>query len=149
MGMYTTIEDVNLEIVDKEGLIEYIKDANAGKYPYTGEWLHNIDPEDLAESITDNWNDCKIISYWYDELVAVLRDLAVFVNGTIDLRFENNEEAGWIEFSKGICIIHTGQTMWAEERADNFLEEPKATEKNKVDYSMPKELQKRLMLRRI
>ena len=121
MGSYTDVVDSNVEIINLDGLKKFLKNIKDGKYK---EYKDNeyvdaikINGKELDFNGIDGW---KIISYWYDEFVMFLRDLAPFVDGRVDLQFENNEEAGYFEFNDGICTIHTGNMNWSENSPEEF-----------------------------
>ena len=61
----------------------------------------------------------KIISYWYEEFVAFLRDIAVFIDGNVYWDFENDDESGYVEFIDGEVIINTGQMNWQQSKPDD------------------------------
>ena len=143
MGMYTDITDCDVKIVDMVGLVKFLKDIkeeklesykndSARQYPEAVK----IDGEYLDFYEMSGW---KIISYWYDEMVMFLRDVAVFVEGFIYLHFETDDEGGYIEFKDGKCIIHTGVMNWSKTEADEFGKIPE----------MSKELKERLCARNI
>jgi hypothetical protein len=155
MGSYTSVVESNVEIVDKEGLNQFLKDLKSGKYP---EYVENdksssdhgknighyyakavkIEGDELDFSGFDGW---KIISYYYDGFVMFLRDVAAFVEGSVMLEFETPDESGWFEFIEGTCIIHTGETKWNKPiKAQDMMREKKP---------MPDYVKQRLCARKI
>ena len=146
MGSYTSVVDSDVNVIDMERLKKYFEDVKSGKiYKDSPEIKEYIDALEIVEKnntlIFDGWDGWKIISYWYDELCVVLRDIAVFVEGEVNLEFESRDEAGWIQFEDGKCIIHTGQMIWNQWLADSKI--------LKYKFAMPKEVEKRLVLRKI
>ena len=147
IGTYTNVTDSDVEVLDLKGLEEFIKYVKKGKderykgYEYLLEGIQ-IDKQDkityLDFSGMDGW---KIISYWYDEFVMFLKDLALFVEGTVLLEFENTEESGWFEFSEGKCIIHTGITQWITESPESLV--------GKKIKDIPEKFQMRYLARKI
>lgn len=150
MGSYTAIVDENIEIVNPEGLKSYIK-AVLNEEIYKG----NPEIKKYIEAITEpkfadgesiisfyGWDNWKIISYWYSEMVMVLRDLAVFINGNVELEFENNDEAGEIWFEDGNCIIKTAQLQWQYNKPEDILS-------NKELLEMPDKVKESLLARKI
>ena len=156
MGAYTYVTDGIIDVVDMGGLKKFLKDLKGKKLP---EYVQknkiyasaggNDGPE-FAGIITldeknktadfkgmDGW---KIISYWYPLFVQFMRDVAVFVEGEILLDFESNEEGGWIEFTKGKCIIHTSQMIWQESSPEEIRPEIS---------KLSKKLKQRLMARKV
>lgn len=156
MGMYTQIMDGEVDVVDMEGLKKFLKDLKAGKNEdyiqndksysdygtNTGKEYANGVKLDAKNKILDfaGFDGWKIISYWYPLFVQFLRDVAVFLKGNIELQFENNDEGGWIEFTNGECIIHTGTMDWSEFSPKEIRPEIQP---------LNKELKKRLAMRRL
>jgi hypothetical protein len=68
-----------------------------------------------------NWNDLKLISYWYDEQLVFLKCVAKYLEGQVEWDFESNDEAGWVEFKDKECIIHTGQMDWQDWKPEQEL----------------------------
>ena len=153
MGACTSVIDSDVEIVDMDGLKDYIRNCKEGKYShqkdrhalknYAKALKIKVNSFDSIKTLDfygfDGW---KIISYWYDEFLVFLRDIAVFIEGQVMLEFESHDEGGGIEFHNGECIIHTGRMAWSKISADKF-----AAKKN-----MPKmsdEIEERLIARQL
>jgi len=155
MGAYTQIIDGEVEVIDVEGLKKFLKDLKEGKnkdYIVKDKSWSDFGKnrgKQYAEAVEldeknkildfegmDGW---KIISYWYDMFVQFLRDVAVFLEGNIELEFESNDEGGRIEFTDGKCIIHTGVMSWTESEAEEFTKLP----------PLNKELKSVLVVRRL
>lgn len=121
IGMQTFVEDSDVKIVDLEGLKEFFEKAKTARYAYCAKELH-IEPDANTGNILSfaGWDGWKIISYWYDDMVELLRDIAPFVEGRVYLNFENNDEGGGISFEDGKCIITTGQMQWQENNPEEF-----------------------------
>jgi len=136
MGMYTTIVDSEVNVIDMEGLKKFLKNLKAGKnkdYIVKDKTWADFGKnrgKQYAEAVKlnekekildfmglDGW---KIISYWYDMFVQFLRDIAVFLEGEVTMEFETNDEGGYIEFRGGKCIIHTGVMDWSEHLPEDF-----------------------------
>jgi len=135
MGASTYVTDSEVEIIDKENLIKFLEQGKTKGYK---EWVEalKIEGNNLDFSGWDGW---KIISYYYDEFVNLLRDLAVFVEGEVNLEFESHEEGGWFEFHDGKCTIHCGQMNWSEHTPEEMAKIP----------PLSKELQDVLVLRKL
>ena len=120
MGMYSSFLDEDIEVIDEEGLKEYLLN-------------HPKDEDDIVDCLWkdkdiktfsfNGWDSHKLISYWYNETLEVLRDLAVFIEGYAKFEYETGEEFATINFSDGKCNIdigvlqyseHTLQDLWAE-----------------------------------
>jgi len=111
MGMYSFFEDEDIEVKDLKGLKNFLKiwKEEYGVIP--------ISLKGKQVSFAERWDNIKLISYWYDEDVLFFKAIAPYIEGQVRWRFENDDEAGFIEFTKGSCIIHTGQMNWDEEVA--------------------------------
>ena len=120
MGSYTMVIENNhkpVKIIYMEGLKEFLRKARKGEYKGYEKDDAQLYPN--AVEITedgeldfggmDGW---KIISYWYEEMVMFLRDVAVFVEGEVLLEYESNEKAGFIVFKNGLCEIHAGHMQY-------------------------------------
>ncbi len=155
MGSYTTVEYSDIEVANMAGLKKYLEDVKAGKYkPFTKkhkdrysrelnyesfqQWANALEIKEDTLNFS-GWSGWKIISYWYDELVILLRDLAIFIDGEVYLEFESHEEGGKIEFDDGECTIHTGTMEWHSNTAEDFTNLPK----------LKKALETQLTVRRI
>ena len=114
MGYSSNLEDEEIQVIDKEGLKEYLKRDNellkALLQEGKDEWS-NIDIECFS---FNGWDGHKIISYWYMETLEILRDLAVFIEGYVRLRGEDDEQHAYITFEKGKCKIRIGITNWGD-----------------------------------
>ena len=122
MGSYTYIDESDVVIKDLDNLKKLFKEIMTDKIEYSGDAKYLVDKLKISYSKSrecymldfEGWDGHKIISYWYDNMVELLRDIAVFVEGDVSLTFETQEEGGRIEFENGECIIHTGQMNWHE-----------------------------------
>ncbi len=130
MGMYTNIMQPDVDVVDMDGLKEYLKKLKNGEYPqYTqkdsmfSDYNENIGPT-YADALEldeknkilsfqgfDNW---KIISYWYDLFITFLRDIAVYLDGRVEMEYETNELGAFIDFMGGQCYINVGEMTWTK-----------------------------------
>jgi hypothetical protein len=111
MGMRSYLDNYEVKIINLEGLKQYIEFVKEQNKP--DDWLDCIEIEGdylRFEGIDEH----KIISYWYTEFVEFLRDLAIYVEGYVNLTFENNAEGGWFEFREGLCTIHAGNMEWTK-----------------------------------
>ena len=122
MGSYTSVDDSDVEIKDLENLKLLFEKIKSGEIKYSDDVKYLVEELDIKyneyrkihQLIFMGWDNMKIISYWYDHMVELLRDIAVFVEGPVYLTFETQDEGGRIEFENGECIIHTGQMNWQE-----------------------------------
>jgi hypothetical protein len=135
MGMYSFFVDEEIEVTDWEGLKKFLKkfeelypDWNGimstkamikSREPLFGE------PEEKEYFTFSEWNDIKLISYWYDEELIFLTCIAKYLNGNVEFEFESKDEAGSFEFKDGKCIITTGRMEWSEWKADDDIRDKK------------------------
>ena len=151
MGSYSAFNYEDIEVKDFEGLKKWkekvektriYKDDLEGKFRYAEYqyyWtLVQLNTKDKTASF-ETFDDMKIISYWYEEFVTFLRDIAIFIEGDVHWTFENNEEGGYVSFQDGNCTIHTGQMQWEES----------TTEQIRTPPPMPKQLKAIIVAREI
>lgn len=147
IGSYTYITDSDVEILDLEGLEEFIEDIKEGKdkrykkhkYLLEGIEIDKLENKNYLDfSGMDGW---KIVSYWHDDFVMFLKDLALFVEGEVWLSFETDEDMGWFEFRDGKCIIHTGVIQWTQDS-------PESLRMTKIE-DIPEKFQRRYLARKI
>lgn len=134
MGMYSYFQDESINVLDAPMLAKWLESALAVADKRYGDYLDYLavetkegerkkDSVDFLELVSKidnkdicltfrNFDDMKIISYWYPEFSAFLRDIAVFVDGEVYWDFENHDEAGYVEFADGNAIIHFGHMSW-------------------------------------
>lgn len=123
MGMYSFVRDFDLEVVDLDGLKNFL--VNGKNFPEykDKEWVFKYFSlnEDGSLSL-DGMNDSKIITYWYTGTLMFLRDVALFVNGLIELDFETDSEFAKIRFEEGECEIEIGSVEWAEYSPEDIVD---------------------------
>jgi len=134
MGMYSYFKDDDLEVKNLVGLNVFLK--RWGKSFPDWKYMANLIQEaDGKEKVTfREWDNIKLISYWYDETCLFLKCVAKYLEGYVYWDFENNDEGGYVEFEEGKCIIHTGQMNWSSCSPDsitemNWREDRRETEK--------------------
>jgi len=126
VGMYSFFETEDIEMKDFEGCKKFIKNfvvALGGKKKdkdWGGMFSKMIDNKNKSITFGD-WNDIKLISYWLPQEVIFLSGIAKYIEGSVNWKFENEDESGWVEFKDGECIIHTGQMNWQEEKSSDML----------------------------
>jgi hypothetical protein len=127
MGSYSYFETEDIEVKDWDGLKLFLKKW-AEHYPdswINREKIHSdLQDYSMLQTIKDdkgvekeiftfeNWDNIKLISYWYPEILLFLELVAPYIEGRVDWHFENKDEAGYIEFSDNKCEITTGQMNW-------------------------------------
>jgi hypothetical protein len=116
MGMYSTFESEDIDVIDMEGLKTYI--AQMRKAMGDNE-MYDIVVNDIVTF--EGWTDWKIISYWYVDMCVFLRGLYKYIRGEVTWSFENSDQAGFVEFTEKGTIIHTGQMQWQENKPDLFI----------------------------
>jgi hypothetical protein len=113
MGIYSSFKEEDLWIVDLKGLTHFME---VWKKCFPDSWINKIEMIRSDESGTritfERWDNIKLISYWYDEQVLFLEMVAPYIEGQVYWDSENDDEAGWVEFSNKDCTIHTGQMNW-------------------------------------
>jgi len=126
MGMYSFFGEEDIKVIDWKGLKDFIKLFNGIKKGSDwDEWF-----KDATEEMIDNqkktitfvpWNDIKLISYWYAPYLLFLDGVAKYIEGRVDWEFETKDEAGYVTFDKGKCIIITGNMLWKEWKPKSAL----------------------------
>lgn len=113
--MRSSFEYEDIEVKDWKGLKEFLKtwkDINPTS------WINDInmlsDDEQEEYFTFDEWDDVKLISYWYDLDLLFLNCIAKYISGDVKWRFENDDEAGYIIFEEGECKITTGVMNYEE-----------------------------------
>lgn len=124
--MYSNFNWEDIEVTDWKGLKEYLelfkkvnKDENTdGKGGGWNEWFNTIIPKMIGEKSQsfsfECWTELKIISYWYSPYLIFFDGLAKYIEGEVHWSFENEDEAGYVSFRDGECMINTGQMEWQE-----------------------------------
>ena len=150
MGDYTTVVDEDLNIKDKEGLKNYLEKIKK-KEIYKDKKIH-----EYAKALTDSedakdnenimsffgWDGYKIISYWYGDMVTLLRDLAIFIEGTVNLEFGDYDERTYINFSKGKCEIRIGEMKYTDYEPESIGHPENIT-------AMPEEVKKLQLINKL
>lgn len=154
MGDPSFFDWEDVEIKDLDGLKKYLADLKAGKYDGRtptkpekgcGETVEiSKDGTTLSFEGMDDW---KIISYWYENFVCFMRDVAIFIEGEVHWTFQNNDLGGYVEFRDGELTIHCGEMQWSEYTAEEMCEPQKGFRKG-ID-ELPEELKLRLAARKI
>lgn len=113
MGMYSYIDECEVEIVDLEGLKEYLEEVRKdSRTKHLADavtiYSHKDHPEISPVLNFEGMDGWKIISYWYEDFVQFIRDLAVFIEGNISFTYETDEEKAIIEFEDGQTTINIG-----------------------------------------
>ena len=125
MGMYTNFNWEDIEVNDYEGLKGYLElfnsiDKDGKEEPNSGwnKWFKDIIPSMLdtkENTITfECWTDIKLISYYYTPYLIFFDGLAKYIEGEVHWIFENDDEAGYVEFRDGKTTMHTGNMKWEE-----------------------------------
>ena len=125
MGMYSSFDWEEVEVIDKEGLKMFLKawkeffKGNENMLPYVTE-MTNYDEEKNQISF-ERWDNTKLISYWYDETCLFLKLIAKYIEGEVHWIFETPDEGGYVEFRDGKCIINYGNMQWDNKDADKMI----------------------------
>lgn len=133
MGTYSYVDDYELEVMNKVGLRLYALQCKKGTL-YDGKLSSFIDcvlrseyqgeytEDDEMFSLTDDFlnpdhhiidiDGHKVIDYWYDEFVTLMRDLSAFVEGNITMTSETGDSRAEIIFEEGKTEIRVGIINW-------------------------------------
>jgi len=112
MGSYTFVDnDEDIEITNLDGLKDFLEKAKTMR-----EYEHTLSYVELKNDVLsfEGMSDRKIISYWYDDTLVFLRDIALFIEGTVKLCFETDEEFAKLIFEEGECKIELAQLKFTE-----------------------------------
>lgn len=160
MGMASFFADEDISVVDMAGLKIFLKDILAGNNPnysgndYVEEGLglkaDDIDKLTNADTISfEGFDDWKIISYWYPEMVMFFRDIAVFIDGYVAFNFEDEDERARLEFKDGEVTIHIGQMHYERYKADVLGKDSASLIGENKYKSMDEKTKGALLLRRV
>lgn len=99
--MYSYFEYEDIKIIDGKGLVDYMfklknEDKNGEQEWIYGKFLRGLVDGDNYSF--DEWTDMKLISYWYDEQVEMLKELGKYLEGKVKWNFENQEETAIVYF---------------------------------------------------
>ena len=123
MGMYSNFDYEDINVLDFEGLkrtLEIIRSNNDFcPYIFTKDMLELNEQEKTLSF--EGWNDIKLISYWYDEIVLCLELISPYIEGKVSFTFETNDEGGYFEFENGKCIITKGTMNWDSFESEKFF----------------------------
>ncbi len=148
MGDPSYVDNHDVTVNDLEGLKQYYKDIDDGidKYHKLKQIYKNAvtihKRKEFGDVLLDfdGLSNLKIITYWYPEFVSFLRDIAIFIEGNVELSFSDGESFAKIVFQDEECIIEIGEIEWEKYS-------PKDLRKDIVD--MPGKLKKRLCAMKI
>ena len=137
MGMYSYFSNEEIKVLDKKSLDETIKTLK-GCY-IKQKWICEILAKmwDGNELTFSDWDDIKLISYWYDEQLVIFQCIAPYIQGEVYWTFENEDEAGWVEFNGGKCVLHIGQMEYKDFRTGDIIRDKK---------EIPEQLKKLMIL---
>lgn len=156
MGTYTYMDSSDLTITDLEGLKKHIEQGKRGEnffifkekklnpitktteiiekempiedFHYTDKHRIQIDEKNL--SIEIDIDAMKIIGYYYESFMAWLQQLALFIEGTIELTCEDGNKARFI-FENKEFYFEEGVMQWKTITPEILNE----------DFRMPNELE--------
>lgn len=139
MGSYSYLKNEEIFCSDIKGL-KYLKEYNVkNKIPYW-EILEikkcskgfNANALHWNYSVSfDKFDGLKIITYWYEDFLIFLRDVAQFLEGHVNFVFENDEKCARLEFEDGKVKIFLGSVQWRENTPES-LGAPELSEKEKL-----------------
>jgi len=145
MGMYSYLNYENLHTDNPDGLREWIK-YNNKKFGSESYWyaVKVFEGGSVSLEELDGW---KIISYWYPEFLKFLRELALFIEGTISFDFETHDERAVITFENGEFSINFGTMQYEKANMEEVLN--LHGEKPKGYYRISKKLKDIIMIGKI
>ena len=73
-------------------------------------------------TVTVEWDGKRIISYWYQDFILFLKDLAKYVEGEILLEVESDTQSAIIHFNNGYCYIEIGIMYYKNFTVHEMLE---------------------------
>ena len=121
MGSYTAFEYEDIKVTDPEGLFDYLmkikEDDNYGDYMYDS-FLNNL--IDGKQYSFEDWDNTKLISYWYKEQVEFLDKISKYIEGYVCFSFETPDEVAKIRFENGKTIFELGEMKYTEHTAKDF-----------------------------
>lgn len=124
MGMYSSFNFEDIVVTDSKGLVNFLlkikeKDIkNYYEYMYK-QFLENvIDGEQYSFS---NWDDIKLISYWYDHQVIFLSLIAKYIEGYVVWDYETGEEKAQVIFKNGKALVKLGEMVFHSLPTENLL----------------------------
>jgi hypothetical protein len=79
MGMYSTFEEQDLDVINVEGLKKLRDDKNLE--------LYGLIDEDGNVHFTE-WDGNKLEGYWYKETLEILKAISPFVSGIVEFSYE-------------------------------------------------------------
>jgi hypothetical protein len=123
MGSYSYYVQEHITIKDKRGFKKYLKDC--ANNPYFRDYKEIIEGmlKKREDCLFEDWDDIKLISYWYDEEVKFFDGLGKFLEGFIEWNFENPTESAEILFEKKKTIFNLGVMKYDRYSAKDLLRE--------------------------
>lgn len=139
MGSYSHFDFEDIEVVDKEGLMQYLE------LNKDNELVQMLSYDKERNELTfEGWSEIKLISYWYREQRVILKQIAAFINGQVHWTFETKDEAAYVEFEDGECTINTGEMQYTGDTPDGLRDNIK-----EPVIEMPEWILQRIAARRI
>jgi hypothetical protein len=119
MGMRSSFNYEDIEVTNEVGLVGFIdrfKSTFGKKDWYSKEMFEDVVRKDKGKVRVsfESWDDIKLISYWYEEELLFLYCIGKYIRGCVHWTFENDDEAGYVQFDGGKTMIVTGQMEWTE-----------------------------------
>ena len=122
MGMYSFFDWEQIEVTDKKGLFDWLmklkKEEKYDTFLYE-DYLVNI--IDGVKWSFEKWNNIKLISYWYDNQVNFLNEIAKFIKGEVSWIFESHEEHASVKFQNGKTIFSLGNMEYKNYTAKELI----------------------------
>jgi len=122
MGMYTTFKDEDIKVIDSGGLFDFLmelKNKDDGFSYFYDTFLENL--IDGKQYSFEDWNNIKLISYWYNPQVDFLDKISKYIEGWVEFDFETPEEVARISFNNKETIFELGRMEYTKLKADDLL----------------------------
>lgn len=123
MGMYSYFSYEDIKVIDSKGLVEFLFKAKDDKeynaYMYESFLNDLIDGKPYS---FEEWDNIKLISYWYPHQVLFLQELGKYIEGNVQFSFETEEEGAIIEFKDGETTIKIGRMEYRDFTPNQLLE---------------------------
>lgn len=128
MGMGSYVVNYDIEMLDFEGFKKMVH-GFAELRREKEFWIKFIDEEKKTLNV-DNFDDLKMISYWYTDMLIFIKLLSKFIEGNIELNSEDGDLAT-IYFGDKDVNISIGHLEWTDYSVDELKHRPDEEELEK------------------
>ena len=120
--MYSSFEQEDIKVTDSTGLFDFLmayKEKDGGNNDYIYKPFFDNLIEGKAYSF-EEWDNIKLISYWYDNQVDFLDNISKYIEGWVEFSFETPDEVARISFNNGETIFEVGRMEYTKLKADDM-----------------------------